>query len=258
MRLCPGLVALILGVLAAPAAAQTEPLPAGTTLVPRDGQVWTASSWPGATPFEMQEFVAYASDYAELPEAYAFAVASSPATGPDGLLAAPIDRYLAPAQPLHPGIYAALTALGARWLGTPGTYYWQASYADDDGDTYASAVRALTILAQPPPDPPAVPITVAPPPAASRPVDAPRPPSPGTVRIAVRRAIAAATHRSPRGLVYRCAGSTCHPSWRDPRYRYRGRLHLEFGTSAISATFTGTRVARKHGHPRTITWATSF
>ena len=69
----------------------------------------------------MQQLVVYATDYAELPDAFAFAVATSSATGPDGLLAAPIDGYTAPAQALHPGIYAALTSLGARWLGTPGT-----------------------------------------------------------------------------------------------------------------------------------------
>src|SRR3954452_12578346 len=84
MRVCLVVVALILGVLAAPAAAQTEPLPPGTTVVPRDGQVWTASSWPDATPFEMQELVVYASGYEDLPDAYAFAVATSPATTPDG------------------------------------------------------------------------------------------------------------------------------------------------------------------------------
>src|SRR4051812_5069380 len=135
-------VALMLGALAAPAAAQTEPLPYGTAIVPRDGQVWTASSWPAATPSQMHEFVAYANNYDELPDAYAVAVASTPATGVDGLLADALDRYAAPAQPAHPGIYAALTSIGARWLGTPGTYYWQASYIDD-GETYASPVRAL-------------------------------------------------------------------------------------------------------------------
>jgi hypothetical protein len=258
------LVALIFGVLAAPALADTEPLPAGTEVVPRDGQIWTASSWPNATPFEMRDFVVYASDYEELPDEYAFAVAADPATDAHGILTNPIDRYEAPAQPLHPGIYAAPTSLGARWLGTAGTYYWQASYVDDDdGDLYISPVRALTIVAQPPSDPPVAPTLPAParlP--AVLPVATPRPPSPGTVRIALRRAIAAATHRSPRGIVYRCtrapAAATCRPSWRDVRFRYRGTLSLTFGTSAITATFRGTRVPRKPGKVRAVTWATSF
>ena len=176
----------------------------------------------------MHEFVVYASDYEELPDAFAFAVATSPATDADGVLTGTvIDDYLAPAQPDRPGIYAALTSLVAPWLGTPGTYYWQASYIDDDGDTYASPVRTLTIIPQPPPDPPAAPVPIAtPPPAAPLPVATPRPPDAGTVRIAVRRAIHAVTHMIPRRLVYRCAAepaaANCRPSWRDVRARYRG------------------------------------
>src|SRR5947209_16174949 len=112
MRACL-MVALIFGVLAAPAAADTEPVPASTDIFPRDGQVWTASSWPAATPFQMREFVVYATDYAELPDVFAFAVASSPETGADGLLEHPIDGYTAPAQPDRPGIYAVQTSLGA-------------------------------------------------------------------------------------------------------------------------------------------------
>ncbi len=240
MRLCL-LVTLLLGAFAAPAAADT-------TLVPRDGQDWTVG---GA-----QAFVAYASDYDELPDAFTFAVAASPATDPDGVLAASIDRYIAPAQPDHPGIYAAPAALG-----TPGTYYWQASYEDDDGDTYALPVRTLTILAAPPPDPPTQPVLVTPP-AARLPVAAPRPPDGGTVRIAVRRAIHAATHMVPRGLTYRCVTSpgaaTCRPSWHDVRFRYRGTLRLAFGASPITARFTGTRAPRRHGRARVVTWTTSL
>src|SRR4051812_16942874 len=89
-------VALILGLTAAPAAADTEPFPAGTGIVPRDGQVWTASSWPAATPFEMHSFVVYLDDYEKLPDRFVFAVAATPATGSDGLLADPIDSYVAP------------------------------------------------------------------------------------------------------------------------------------------------------------------
>jgi hypothetical protein len=255
------MVVVLLGLLAAPAAAETEPLPPGTVVLPGDGQVWTASAWPSATPFEMHEFAVYALDYEELPDRFVFAVAASPATDADGLLADPVDRYVATAQADRPGIYAAPTDLGARWLGTPGTYAWQASYLDDDGDTYASPVRTLSVVAPPPPDAPSRPVLV-PPPVAPLPVATPRAPDAGTVRTAVRRAIHAATHMVPRGLVYRCvptpAAATCRPSWRDVRFRYRGTLRLSFAASPIAATFTGTRVARGHRRARAVTWATSL
>jgi hypothetical protein len=248
MRVCL-VVALVFGVLAAPAAADTEPLPAGTTVLPRDGQAWTA--------FGSQTFVAYIGDYDELPDELAFAVASDPATGPDDLLAHPIARYTAPAQPGHPGIYAA-----SPGLGTPGTYYWQATYADDEDDVYASEVRTLTIVAPPPPDVPQPVIPYLPAPAAPLPAVTPRPPGAGTVRIAVRRAIHAATHMVGRKIVYRCsrtpAAAICRPSWRDLRHRYRGTLRLTFGASAITATFRGTRVPLRHGRARVVTWATTL
>jgi hypothetical protein len=244
MRVCL-VVVLLLGVLAAPAAADTEPLPAGTTLVPRDGQEWTA--------LRPQAFVAYASDYDELPDTFAFAVASDPTTTPEGLLANPTDWYVARAQPDHPGIYLAPVGLGA-----PGTYYWQASYADDDGDTYVSLVRTLDVVAPPPPDAPAAIAPEAPPPAAVLPAATPRPPDPATVRIAVRRAIHAATHMLPRGLMYRCAATTCRPSWHDFRFRYRGTLALSFGAGPITVMFRGTREPLGHGRARAVTWTTAL
>jgi hypothetical protein len=251
MRTCL-VVALILGVLAAPAAADTEPLPVGTVVLPGDGQVWTALSGP----FETPQLVVYAIDYTELPDAFAFAVATSPATDTGGLLAGPADRYIAPARPDRPGIYAAPIGLGG-----PGTYYWQASYAEGD-DVYASPVRTLTVIAQPSPDTPAPPVAPAPPTPAPPLVATPRPPAGATVRIAVRRAIHAATHMLARKLVYRCAtapaAATCHPSWRDVRFRYRGTLELTFGASPITAAFRGTREPRGHGHARGVIWATSL
>src|SRR3954471_9007356 len=251
------LVALMLGVMAAPAAAQTEPMPSGTAIVPRDGQVWSASSWPAATPFQMHAFVAYASTYDELPDAFVFTVANTPATGADGLLANAIDRYDAPAQPDHPGIYAATTSLGARWRGTPGTYYWQATYVEDDEDeAYASSVRAFTVIAQPPPDvaaPPAV--ILPPPPTAILPAPSPRPPDASTARAIVPRATAPATHRVARGLVYRCAGAICRPSWRDARFRYRGTLTIAIGANGITASFTGKRTSSGRT-ARAVAWST--
>ena len=234
-------VALVLGAAAAPAAADT-------TLVPRDGQVWTAA--------DTHELVAYASDYEELPRAFAFAVATSPAIDADGLLAAPIDRFAAPAQPDRPGIYAAPIALG-----TPGTYYWQAAYAGEDGDTYALPIRTLTIVAPPPPDAPEPPVAVPPPVASPPPATLPAPDA-ATVRIAVRRAIHVATHMVSRGLVYRCArapaAATCRPAWHDVRFRYRGTLRLRFGATPITAAFTGTRVPHGHRRARPVTWATTI
>jgi hypothetical protein len=200
--------------------------------------------------------VAYADDYDELPDEFVFAVATSPATGADGLLVAPIETRVAPADPDHPGIYAA-----AAGLATPGTYYWQGSYSDDDGDTYASPVRTLNVIPAPPPDvpQPVIPFLPARPPPA---VASPRPPDAATVRIAVRRAIHRATHMVGRRIVYRCvrtpAAATCKPTWRDVRFRYRGTLRLTFGGSAITATFRGHRVPRGHGHARAVTWATSL
>jgi hypothetical protein len=237
-------VTLLLGALAAPAAADTEPLPASTALVPRDGQVWSASA--------PQDLVVYASDYADLPDAFTFAVATTPETDADGLLTHPIVRYTAPAQPDRPGIYAAKLSLA-----TPGTYSWQATYTEDDeDDTYASAVRTLTILPPAPPDAPTTPVTFTPPPAAPLPIATPRVPDAATVRTVVRRAIHNATHMVARGLVSRCAGAICRPSWHDFRNRYRGTLQLTFGPSAITAVFTGTRAPRGHGRARTVTWTT--
>jgi hypothetical protein len=257
------MVALILGAMTAPAAADTEPLPAGTVVAPRDGQGWTASSWPGATPSEMHDFAVYAADYDDLPDAFAFAVATSPETSADdGLLAHPISSYPAPAQPDRLGIYTARTSVGDRWLGTPGTYYWQASYIDvDEGDTYAGPVRTLTIIARPPPEAPPPPVAPAlPPPPPSVIAATPRPPDVGTVRTVVRRAIHSVTHMVPRNLVYRCtrmpAAATCRPSWRDFRARYRGTLHVRFETGAITATFSGKRTPFGHRRARAVTWTT--
>jgi hypothetical protein len=242
------LAILLSALLAAPAEAQyVEPLPAGTWVLPVDGATHQASSWPQATPFEMLGFAVYLNGYDELPEQFDIAVASGAGTTSEGLLtpANVIDRYAAPARPDVPSIFTARTALDSRWLGTPGTYHWQASFTTGDGDVYAGPVRSLTVVPAPPPDPPQAPAAVAPfvapPPAAPA-----RPPlAASTARIVVRRAIAAGTHRVARGLVYRCVtapgAGTCRPSWRAGRYRYRGTLRITSGAGGISATFEGTR-----------------
>jgi hypothetical protein len=253
------LIAMLTGALAAPASAQhAEPLPAGTWLVPRDGQTRPASSWPAATPFEMASFTIYTSDYAEAPYDFDVAVATSPATDARGLLLAAnvVDRYEAIPRRDFPDIYDARTALVAQWLSIPATYHWQASY-EHAGEIYAGPVRSLTVVPAPPPDPPQPPAArapyVAPPPAALP----PPPLAATTARIVVRRLIAAGTHRLARGLVYRCAsvpgGATCRPSWRDARYRYRGTMQLTPGAAGIAATFTGTR--SRGAHARAVTWS---
>jgi hypothetical protein len=61
----------------------------------------------------------------------------------------------------------------------------------------------------------------------------------------------------PQRLVYRCRGVTCRPSWRDFRNRYRGTLQLTFGPAAVTARFAGTRVPRRHGRARAVSWTTT-
>jgi hypothetical protein len=79
-------------------------------------------------------------------------------------------------------------------------------------------------------------------------------------REIVRRAIAAATHRIARGLVFRCVSApgaaTCRPSWRDTRFRYSGMLEITTGVSGIRATFTGRRSGGGR-RGRTISWSTA-
>jgi hypothetical protein len=256
------LIAILAGALAAPASARSaEPLPAGTWLVPRDGQTRPASSWPAATPFEMASFTIYTSDYDEPPYDFDIAVATGPETDPEGLLVAAnvIDRFEAVPRSDFPDIYDGRTVLDARWLANPATYYWQASYAHGV-EVYAGPVRSLTVIPATPPDPPQPPAArapyVAPPPAAP----APRPLAASTARIVVRRAIAAGTHRLPRGLVYRCTtapgAATCLPSWRDARHRYRGTLRITSGAGGIAATFTGTRM--RGSQARAVTWSATL
>jgi hypothetical protein len=257
------LALLVFAALAAPAAAQyAEPLPPGTWLVPADGAMIHASSWPAATPSEMQSFTIYTGDYATLPYDFDVDVATSPGTDPQGLLigANVIDRYEAVPRESLPHIFDARTALAAQWLATPATYYWQASFTTGDGDVYAGPVRSLTVVSAPPPDPPQAPVPpvpyVAPPPPAPA-----RPPlAATTARRIVRRAIAQGTRRLARRLTYRCTtapgAATCRPSWRDDRYRYRGTLRINAGANGISATFAGTR--SRTGTPRAFTFSASM
>lgn len=214
-------------VLAAPASAEDWLLPSdGVTLKTTDPVAFTA----------------YLDAYDELPYDVDVVVAR------DAVLTDVIARYEAEPLPTFPTIYS-VSASG--WTATPGTYYWQASYGAD-----VFPVRVLNVVAAPPPDPPAAPVVVtpyvAPPPASVT----PRPPDAATARAIVRRAIAAATHRLARRLIYRCTGSTCRPSWRDTRFRYSGMLEITTGASGIHATFTGRRSGGGR-RGRTISWSTA-
>lgn len=253
------LLAVLLGaVLAAPAHAQVEPFPEHTWVIPRDGFVWRAASSPTALPSQMLDFTIYLNyvdEYAELPEDVDVEVATSPATDADGTLAdaGVIDRYEAHPVPGYDGIFTARTRTDAGWVARPGTYYWQATYEDyedEEEELYAGPVRALEIVPAPPPDPPQTFTLTAPPAPATpaAPVIAPQPIAATMARKIVRRAIVAGTHRSFRGLTYRCITApgvaTCRPTWRDQRYRYQGTLRIATGAAGISAVFTGTRAAR--------------
>jgi hypothetical protein len=203
----------------------------------------------------MFDFTVYLHEYAALPEGLEIEVSGVPDTDPDGTLAdaTVIERYEARPIAGHRDILTARTRVESRWLATPGTYYWQATYEEyDDGEEelYASPIRSLTIFPAPPPDPPQA--RSVPPPAGTT---APATPDAGpavlpgrTARIIVRRAILAATHRGHRRLTYRCtttpAAATCRPSWRDARYRYTGTMQIATGGGGVTAAFDGTRAAR--------------
>ena len=203
----------------------TPPARAETWLLPRDGLTVHASH-PVAFAIYLD------ADYAGLPYDVDVAVAR------DAAFTDVVARYEAEPVAGFPAVYSATPAERDAWTSTPGTYYWRASYGDE---TYTP--RSLTVVAAPPPDPPAVvaPYVAPPPP----PPAAPPSMAAGTARELVRRAIAVATHRVARGLVYRCVGApgaaTCRPSWRDARFRYRGTLTIATGAGGIAASFAGTR-----------------
>lgn len=220
--------------LAAPASAEEW-------VLPRDGLDVHASHPVG--------FAFYLDDYDDLPYDVDVVVAR------DAALTDVVARYEAEPLDGFRTIYTVLPSVEDAWTATPGTYYWQASYGDD-----VFPVRSLIVVPAPPADAPAVPVVVAPyvappPAAAARPVMAAR-----TAHEIVRRAIAAATHRIARRLVYRCVGApgaaTCRPSWRDTRFRYRGTLQITTGVSGIRAVFDGRRSGGGR-RARTVSWSTA-
>ena len=127
-------VPLTLAVSAPAARADVEPLPPPATVVPPDGALRPASSWPAATPFELPDFTIYASAPFVLAGPFAIEVATSSKPDPDGTLpdAAVVDRLVATPRAGFTGIFSARPDVGAQWAGTPGTYWWQAYFRRTD------------------------------------------------------------------------------------------------------------------------------
>ena len=215
-------------------AALAAPARADTWLLPQDG-ITVKTTHPVA-------FTVYLAEYDEPPYDVDVVVAT------DAALTDVVARHEAEPLAGFPTIYSASAG---SWAATPGTYYWQASFGDE-----TFPVRTLTVVPPPPADPPTGPAVTAPYVAPPPPAVTPRPPDASTAREIVRRAIAAATHRLARGLIYRCAGATCRPSWRDARFRYRGTLTITTGASEIRASFTGKRSGGGRA-ARTVAWSTA-
>jgi hypothetical protein len=229
--------AIVLGALVAPAAAAAD-----GWLIPPDGAARVASSWPSATSFEMLEFTLYLDDDEGVPEPFQIDVATSPAIDAADVVA----TYTATPRADDPKILSARTSTGDRWLGTPGVYYWRARSTEDGAALPVRTLRITPALAADPIATPAPAPAVAPAPIAQVLVQ-PRLAA-STARIAVRRAIALATQRSPRGLRYRCVtapgAASCRPAWRDTRYAYSGTLAVSAALDGLTAAFSGVRAER--------------
>ena len=264
MRPCLVIAALLALAPAAPAPAaraDVEPLPPPAFAVPRDGALVPASSWPAATPFEMVDFTVYASAPFLLAGPFEVEVATSSKPDPDGTLpdAAVVERLTATPRAGFTGIFSARVDVGAQWAGTPGTYWWQATFrrtdpaAGCDPCVYGTPVHRLVLG---PPEPAA-----ASPGASPRPGSAPAaggggasyldvaPLTRGAARRAARATIRRRIGERPRRLRTRCAfptpfDATCRSAWRDQSFRYRGRMFVWSGAGGIGASFTGTRTLR--------------
>ena len=264
MRPClviAALSALALAVSGPAARADVEPLPPPATVVPPDGALRPASSWPAATPFELPDFTIYASAPFVLAGPFAIEVATSSKPDPDGTLpdAAVVDRLVATPRAGFTGIFSARPDVGAQWAGTPGTYWWQAYFRRTDPAggcdpcVYASPLHRLVLG---PPQPAAAA------PGGSR---RPGPVPPGgaagpsyldvapLTRAGARRAVRVAVRRRTgvraRRLRARCTlatpyDATCRSAWRDAGFRYRGTMFVWSGAAGKGASFSGTRTVR--------------
>lgn len=260
-----GAVLLLAALAPPPAAAQVEPLPPPAWVLPADAASRPASAWPAATPFEMVDFTIYVYAPFLLDGEFVVEVASSPTPDPDGTLADAdrIDQLVATPRPGFSGVFSVRTDLGTRWLGTPGTYYWQAystrsnPEAGCDPCVYASPAQSLEItarLAADPPSPDAQPPAPVVAPSGQTLVGAPSYPTAAPLtlaaaRRAVRATIRLRTGRRPRGLDPGCTLATtydarCRTVWHDARYRYRGTMFVWSDAGGTRASFTGTRARR--------------
>jgi hypothetical protein len=224
--------------------------------VPYDGYRHAKSSWPNAVSSEMISFTIYAEFAAG---EFEVEVATSPDADPDGTLAdaGRVDAYVAPLDPrVTEEVFTAHTDVGAAWLATLGTYYWQAYRREAGAVVYATPVQRIVIVERPPPDAPSeLPLTHTPPTQAATPtVSYPE------ARIAVklsrrsaarilRRVVRTQSGRRPRALVSRCTLPTpylaeCRLTWRDARHRYRVSARLTSTAGGMLAELDGTRIRR--------------
>src|SRR4051795_1706503 len=131
----------------------------GTWALPADGASKEASSWPHATNAEMFDFTLYTYEADDEDDTWDVEVATSPATDPDGTLAAAdtIDHYSAALRAgLPDDIFFARSNVDAKWLSEPGTYYWQAYYAEPGEPPETTPLQHFRIVprrAPAPPDP---------------------------------------------------------------------------------------------------------
>jgi hypothetical protein len=249
---------LLLAALPAAATADDPNDPYAEYAVPFDGYRHPVSSWPNATSFEMFSFTIYAEFEAG---EFQIEVATSPDTDPDETLADAnrVDAYVAPLDPrVTEDVFSARTRLDAQWLGTVGTYYWQA-YRIDSGYTYATPIQRIFITERPPPDPPSDPPlerSLPTQPVSSGVSGGPAVVAPTAKRLSrtsaraiLSRAIRTQAGRRPQKLTSSCTLPTpflakCSLTWRDARYRYKVKARLTSSTGGMLAKLDGTRTRR--------------
>jgi hypothetical protein len=251
---------LLLAALPAAASADDPQNPYDEYAVPFDGFRHPVSSWPNATSYEMFSFTIYAEFEAG---EFQVEVATSPDPDPDGTLANAnlVDAYAAPLDPrVTEEVFSARTSLDAQWLGTIGTYYWQAYRIESGAVVYATPIQRIFITERPPPDPPSDPPLerslptqlVSPGQTAGPTVVAPTAKrlSRTSARAILSRAIRTQAGRSPQKLTSSCALPTpfvanCSLTWRDARYRYTAKASLTSSTGGMLAKLDGTRTKRE-------------
>jgi hypothetical protein len=189
-------------------------------------------------------------------------VATSPATGPDGVTLADanrVDFFFLSEDPATPGAFSGRSDPGPNaWSAAAATYYWQAraTWTDANSVFHSAASKIERIVIGTPP--------AAPPPAPGG--------SPSSARTSlamsaldatfyVRAVIRQRTKRQPHNLRYRCARLStrsfrCRPSWRDSRNIYSATAtltHARAGRRMVArAAFRGLRASRRCVRSRTV------